>query len=117
MGRIYSGRVSATTDRDLDGIVFPITPWQLRAAGGSAKERSKIPESAKTGGFEDLYALGLDAWQVLPWLGLLRADRDLNFPGQTGFLRMLANGHLHREPAWAKFAAGRPVPYHWPQTR
>lgn len=109
MGRIFSGKLERTADQDLNGIVFPITSWQLQTAGNT----SLLPGSVRDGSLGSLYALGMDAWRVLPWLPLLQKDPDLVFPGSAGALRLLSDGHLHREPAWAQFTAGRPLPYQW----
>lgn len=110
MGRIYSGKNEPAPNQDLDGIVFPITNWQLQTAG------LELPalESIRGGSFGNLFALGKDAWHVLPWLPLMQKDPDLLFPGDVGALRMHADGHLGRQPAWAQFSAGQPVPYEWP---
>jgi len=112
MGRIYNGKVQPAIDQDLDGIVFPSTTWQLQTA------EADIPalESIRDGTFGNLYALGRDAWNVLPWLPLLQKDPDLWYPGDVGGLRMQANGHLERQPAWAQFSDGRAVPYAWHET-
>lgn len=113
MGRIYSGRKASASDQDLNGIVFPVTNWQLQSAGAD----TLALESLRGGTYGNLYALGQDAWQILPWLPLLQKDPDLWFPGDIGALRMQSNGHLERQPAWAQFSAGKPVPYEWPQNR
>jgi len=112
MGRIYDGKVQPAVDQDLDGIVFPSTTWQLQTS------EADMPalESIRDGTFGNLYALGRDAWNVLPWLPLLQKDPDLWYPGDVGGLRMQANGHLERQPAWAQFSDGRAVPYAWPAT-
>ncbi len=109
MGRIYSGKLERTADQDLNGIVFPITSWQLQTAGNT----SLLPGSVRDGSLGSLYALGMDAWRVLPWLPLLQKDPDLWFPGSAGALRLMPDGHMHREPAWVQFTAGRPLPYQW----
>lgn len=113
MGRIYSGRNASASDQDLNGIVFPVTSWQLN----SAEADNLSLESIRGGAYGNLYALGQDAWQVLPWLPLMQKDPDLWFPGGIGKLRMEANGHLERQPAWAQFSAGQPTPYEWPIIR
>ncbi len=110
MGRIYSGKVEPASDQDLNGIVFPITAWQLRAA----TLNTPALESIRDGTFGNLYALGQDAWRVLPWLPLLQKDPDLWYPGDVGELRLQANGHLQRQPAWAQFSDGQALPYRWP---
>lgn len=113
MGRIYSGRNASASDQDLNGIVFPVTNWQLK----STEADLLALESLRGGAYGNLYALGQDAWQILPWLPLMQKDPDLWFPGNIGALRMEPNGHLERQPAWAQFSAGQPVPYEWPITR
>jgi hypothetical protein len=109
MGRIFSGRHALASDQDLNDIVFPVTTWQLHT------DETGMPalESIRDGSFANLYALGRDAWQVLPWLPLMQKDADLWFPGATGDLRMETDGHLQRQPAWAQFSNGHPVPYEW----
>jgi len=111
MGRIYSGRLAPESDQDLNGIIFPITRWQLQAISGGD---SHLPDSVRGGALTNLYALGQDAWQIIPWLPLLQKDPDLEYPGETGALHMQENGHLHRQPDWAQFSAGQPIPYLWP---
>ena len=110
MGRVFSGRVEKASDQDLNGILFPTTSWQL----GATDKTTLTLDSIRGGAFGNLYALGQDAWHVLPWLSLMRKDPDLWFPGETGALRLQENGHLHRQAAWAQFSAGRPIPYQWP---
>lgn len=113
MGRIFSGKNAPGSDQDLNSIVFPTTNWQLH----TVEDGTPALESVRGGSFGHLYALGLDAWRVLPWLPLMQKDSDLWFHGEIGALRMQANGHLQRHPAWAQFSAGRPVPYEWPIAR
>jgi len=113
MGRIFSGKTQLASDQDLNDIVFPVTAWQLQNAGTV----TPALESIRDGTYGNLYALGQDAWRVLPWLPLLQKDPDLWFPGDIGALRMQADGHLERQPAWAKFSAGQPVPFQWPETK
>jgi outer membrane PBP1 activator LpoA protein len=109
MGRIYSGKTVQASDQDLNGVVFPTTSWQLETAGDAAN----TPDSVRNGAFGNLYALGRDAWSVLPWLPLMQKDPDLWFSGNVGELRLQADGRLYRQPAWAQFSSGLPVPYQW----
>ncbi len=110
MSRVYSGIAESDSDRDLDGVVFPVTPWQLQTTGDALPAL----ESLRNGSFGNLFALGRDAWHLLPWLPLLAKDPDLEFHGNTGVLNLQADGHLSRQPAWAQFSSGRPIPYRWP---
>lgn len=106
-GRVYSGKPNPVQHQDLNGIRFPITPWQLEHAGPG-----DIPEleSIRDGNLASLYSIGYDAWKLLPWLDIMWTDPDFRFPGQSGFYRSGNNGNLHREPAWAVFSHGRPEP-------
>jgi len=110
MGRVFSGRIERASDQDLNSVTFPATPWQLKASDETVLKLASV----RGGAFGNLYALGQDAWHVLPWLPLMRKDSDLLFPGDTGALRLQEDGRLHRQPAWAQFSAGRPIPYQWP---
>lgn len=112
MGRVYSGLPNRNSDLDLNDIVFPSTPWQLRAAS----EAVVIPASVRGGAYGNLYALGQDSWHLLPWIPLMQKDPDLWYPGDLGPLRIQADGRIYREPAWAQFTSGRPRPYQWPLT-
>ena len=47
---------------------------------------------------------------MLTWLDLMRKDSDFVFPGQSGNYRVNLAGKLQREPAWAEFRLGRPMP-------
>ncbi len=114
LGRIYGGRLNQDSDQDLNGIVFPATHWQLQALDGDGPTSANRLTSVRSGTFGNLYALGMDAWRVLPWLPLMQKDPDLSFPGEIGLLRLLPDGSLHREPAWAQFSAGRPTVFQWP---
>jgi outer membrane PBP1 activator LpoA protein len=105
-GRIYSGEPEPALNQDLDGVRFPATPWALAHA-----TRGDLPRvaSLRGGSMGSLFALGQDAWNILPWLDLMRKDPDFGFPGQSGIYRMGPAGALQREPAWAVFSDGVPV--------
>ena len=105
--RIYTGMPDPVRDQDLDGVRFPITPFQLRARG-AAQEHGMA--SLRAGTFASLFALGKDAWEILPWLELLRRDPDFRYFGESGTYRAGPDGNLAREPAFAEFRSGRPAP-------
>lgn len=103
---IYSGRPDKTRDQDLNGVRFPSSPLQIRYA--SARNRPQT-NSLKDGSFAPLFALGRDAWNILPWLELLRSDADFRFPGQSGTYTAGPVETLQREPEWAVFQDGLAV--------
>lgn len=104
--RIYTGVPDRTRDQDLDGIRFPITPLQLAAR--TARDLPKF-SSVRNGAFAALYALGIDAWNILPWLELMKRDPDFRFRGASGSYRAAPDGNLAREPAFATFSGGRAI--------
>ncbi len=105
--RIYSGQPDPAKNQDLNGIRFPATPWQLEHPS-----QQDIPDlkSIRNGSLSSLFALGQDAWNLLTWIDLMQKDPDFNFPGQSGNYRSANSPDFHREPAWAEFSRGRPVP-------
>jgi len=111
-GRVYSGLPDPAHNQDLNGIRFPITPWQLENT-----EVADMPEleSIRGGNLAALYSVGHDAWSLLPWLELMKKDPDFGFAGQSGTYRAGNNANLQREPAWAIFSRGRPAPLPRPQ--
>jgi hypothetical protein len=106
-GRIFTGKADPAGDQDLNGIRFPITPQQL---GLDSTRPAADLASVRAGAFTSLYALGLDAWNILPWLDMMRRDPDFRFPGASGTYRSGSSGELYREPAFALFIRGLPVP-------
>lgn len=110
IGRVYSGLAERGRDQDLDGIIFAAVPWQV----APDEVRGPMPSSLREGAFGELYALGHDAWHLLPWLPLMQKDAELEFPGQVGVLRLQQDGQIDRQPAWAQFVSGTPTPYQWP---
>ncbi len=106
--RIYSGEPDRLKNQDLNGVRFPAAPWQL-----THPSMEDIPDfaSIRRGSRSSLFALGQDAWNLLPWLSLMQKDPDFVFPGQSGYYhRSPQSEALQREPAWAEFKAGQPVP-------
>jgi len=106
--RIFSGLPDPSRDQDLNGVRFPAAPLQIRYAG--MRKEPGMP-GQKAGGSTPLYALGRDAWNILPWIELMRSDEDFHFPGQSGSYSAGPLATLQREPGWAVFANGIPVPW------
>lgn len=105
MSRIYSGEVDPNADIDLNGVQIPSTRWALQAQDATQPQLVSL----RDGTFGSLYALGQDAWNLLPWLDMMSQDPDFLFPGLTGTLRMDQDNRLQREPVWAVFRGGRPT--------
>jgi outer membrane PBP1 activator LpoA protein len=104
--RVYTGRPDPARNQDLDGLTVPLTAWQLQHPTSAS-----IPklESLRQGEFAPFFAIGMDAWNILPWLKLMQSDPDFRFPGQSGTFSFSQTGNLQRKPDWARFSRGIPM--------
>lgn len=105
-GRVYTGKPDPAHNQDLNGIRFPTTPWQLNHADSADMPDLK---SIRGGNLAQFFAIGQDAWGLLPWLELMRKDPDFKVNGQSGTYRSGNDANLQRDPAWAVFSRGRPA--------
>ena len=104
---IYAGDYNPGLDRDLDGVQFCDAPWLFDAAAGLPKH-SVIAKSLDTarGAGGRLFALGLDAYALLPYLDWLSQHHDSYLPGATGQLAEDNLGRIQRLLVWAQFDNG-----------
>lgn len=112
--RVFTGEINPGQDQDLNGIAFPTTAWSVGRWEDTPAEHLS---SLRNGNFGALYALGRDSWNVLPWLGLMARNPAFRFPGNVGGLSVRPDGRLARDPIWARFERGRPVPLPEPERR
>jgi outer membrane PBP1 activator LpoA protein len=99
-------------NRDLDGVLFDDAPWVLGGDEGTTALRRQITgegavASARRG---RLYALGFDAYRLVPLLKNDRAALDRGVPGMTGRLTLEDDGRIRRELEWARIVNGEPRP-------
>jgi uncharacterized protein len=108
---IYSGDYNPGLDRDLDGVEFCDAPWLFDTAAGLPK-RSDIVRSLDSarGAGGRLFALGLDAYALLPYMDWLAQHRDSYVPGATGQLAEDNLGRIQRLLIWAQFDNGAAHP-------
>lgn len=108
--QVYSG-INASQDRDLNGLRFCDMPWMLPSGHPSAALRGEIsrlwPASAER--YARLYALAVDALQIVPSLQGLQSGSFARHPGVTGDLYLDQERRVHRELQWAEFQNGQPV--------
>lgn len=104
--RIYAGTSQSNRDRDLNGIVFTETPWLIYKE--QFPEYQKIqalwPKTANR--YSRLYALGMDAFMIIPHLQRLQSDKKERFNGVSGSVRLNDKQQLERELVWAQFKKG-----------
>jgi outer membrane PBP1 activator LpoA protein len=105
---VFDGRVDAARDRDLDGVTFTDIPWLLTPQQFPLREQTRQlwPDTADT--YARLYALGVDAYRLIPYLDKLRTSPYDEFPGATGRLVIDHNNRIRRILLWARFSGGTP---------
>ncbi len=107
---VYLGTTDASRDADLNGIIFGDMPAIV--GDRSAIESLLNPDRAdRSGSYERLFAMGVDAYRLVPAAAALRQDPSARFHGQTGELSINPAGVVQRTLSWARFVDGLPVAY------
>ena len=109
---VFSGRIDTARDIDMNGLQFCDMPWMLEP-GGSWQHLKQAVDTrwpAESTRYGRLYALGIDAWRITPYLGQLADGMFGNYHGLTGTLHMDSGHQIHRSLQWARFHQGSPVP-------
>jgi uncharacterized protein len=100
--------VADKPNRDLDGVVFSDMPWtfQGRRNRQFAAALEHWPQAMQR--YSRLYALGLDAYYIIPYLKLLQQYPHERFSGLTGNISLNDRNQIHRELTWGVFSKGAP---------
>jgi outer membrane PBP1 activator LpoA protein len=107
---VYSGKVRQASDRDMNGIIFGDMPWTLRSYDDPQSIYQVLlgqwPEAINR--YSRLVAMGIDAYNVLPYLQHLSTHPQERFYGETGGLQIDAQRRISRYLTWAQFKDGLP---------
>lgn len=106
--QVYSGIPNARADIDLNGIMFGDIPWVLSAPSANRRSLDAIRDDTNTR-FGRLYALGIDAYNVYPYLQQLKATQGTRLSGETGQLALTDENKINRHLQWAIFENGMPI--------
>ncbi len=98
---VFSGVANATTDSNLEGLIFTETPWVLDRI--KSNTGSNVQSSSPR-----LFALGMDAYLITKSLNNLQSFSSA-INGKTGRIRLSKDGTMHRTLRWAQFRNGVPV--------
>jgi len=104
---VYGLRNDPNLDRDLDGVEFGDAPWLFEAQPGlpvRSELSGQLPDV--DGRAARLFAFGMDAWALVPYLDWLRTHPGSYVSGATGQLTADAQGHIQRVPLWLRFDNG-----------
>ncbi|OUR74286.1 LppC family lipoprotein [Methylophaga sp. 41_12_T18] len=105
----YSGKENRQQDVDLNGLIINDIPWIFddTAIEDPAYLSLKNSQPKHFNNFIRLYALGTDAYRLIPSLNSLSRSSELTIIGATGDLSIDENGHVNRATRWAKFKQGK----------
>jgi hypothetical protein len=109
---VYSGAGRAADDIDLNGVLFPESPWLLSSGQDGSIEQVKRLFPVDNAQNLRLQAFGIDAFRLASRLQLLAKSSDFSIPGTTGLLHMDPQRNIQRQLSWATIAQGqvRPAP-------
>jgi outer membrane PBP1 activator LpoA protein len=108
---IYTGNLNTERDRDMDGIRFGDMPWVLSETTSHRGLRNEIEALISKEGnkHQRLYAMGVDAFNIIAALNTLKTYPYERFQGETGSLSLDEKQRIKRQLSWAYFRSGRPI--------
>jgi outer membrane PBP1 activator LpoA protein len=108
---VYSGSGRTVDDIDLNGVLFPESPWLLGSEGGGIEQLKQLFPVGSAQNLR-LQAFGIDAFRLASRLQLLAASVDFSIPGTSGLLHMDPQHNIERQLSWATISQGavRPAP-------
>jgi uncharacterized protein len=109
---VNSGEINASLDRDLNGVEFCDATWLFSTVPGRPDRNVMNRDLASSNGLGGrLFAFGMDAYALLPYMDWLLAHPETYLDGASGQLAADGFGRIHRVLTWARFEDGvaRPV--------
>jgi len=108
---IFTGIIDASKDIDLNNVIFVDMPWILDTERQlsiiqDALNRNWTQEKSQ---YRRLYALGIDAYNLIPDIYRLTHEENSFFLGETGSLTINSANIVKRSLRKAKFSEGKPV--------
>lgn len=108
---VYAGHPNRSEDRDINGVIFCDLPWVLTANGQPVRKEIEQVWAERSTQYVRFYALGVDAYDIIPYLNNLRLFHYERFQGATGMLQLTDTNRVYRQLPWARFTNGLPRPY------
>jgi len=108
---IYTGIIDSAKDIDLNGVIFIDMPWIL----DSERQLSIIQVvlnrnwSQEKSKYRRLYALGVDAYNLIPDINRLTQEENSVMLGETGNLTIDSTNIVRRNLRKARFVEGKPL--------
>jgi len=107
---VFTGNLNQERDRDMDGMIFGDMPWVLTESTSHHGLRADIESLISNAGnrLQRLYALGIDAFNIIPAINTLSNYSYERFDGETGSLSLDEFRRIKRQLTWVTFRSGRP---------
>jgi hypothetical protein len=105
----YTGKPDSQQDIDLNGLILNQIPW----AFDENRQEDPIYQALTKNGQDNLgpanrlYALGVDAYQLISQLNDMTRSESVIYKGATGELSIDADGNIKRHTNFATFADGK----------
>lgn len=108
---IFSGIVDENRDNDLNDVMFLDMPWILDTSHQLSMIQDALNRnwSQEKSQYRRLYALGIDAYRLIPQVGRLSVEKNTFLSGETGDLSITPNNIVKRKLRRAQFVEGKPV--------
>lgn len=105
---VYTGQPDPQQDIDLNDLYIPDIPWMFadKANQDPAYQALQSQSGGNFGGLLRLYAMGADAYRLVPELNVLSRDPEMQYQGATGDLSINELGQVERNMPWARFKQG-----------
>jgi outer membrane PBP1 activator LpoA protein len=101
-----------TANSDIDGMLFPGTPWMISSDPVTAQIRDGVraawPARTARSDRSRLYAFGFDAYRLVPGLRSDTPGSTSEIAGVTGKLHLDQQNKIRRDLDWAQIKGGVP---------
>ena len=107
---LFSGALTTQFDNDINGVMFTDFPWVIEPDSRNTPIHKYVDMlwSANTSRYNRMYALGVDAFRLIPNLDRLATQSTVTLAGETGDLYLTREGIIKRKLLWARFVEGTP---------
>jgi len=105
---LYSGHLDKEANRDLDQITFCDIPWVLSRDREENELNQRIQQlwPEKNNQYTRFYAMGIDAYNLIPQVKHMATFRYERYSGETGTLSLDESNRIFRQLPWARFKRG-----------
>jgi len=93
---------NARANVDMDGVSFSDMPFLL----GATQDSTSLQNTYQSTLYQRLFAMGVDSYQLAPYVEYLYKNPSESFSGDTGKITINNNGHVMRAQPWAVFEQG-----------